>query len=77
MHTYPSNVLNGRGPRALGFPGPKSCRTECIGRNHVNLVAASRKLLGKVLHQHRGPVDRRKVGLRNQNEPPGRCDAFT
>jgi hypothetical protein len=67
MHTYPLNVLNGRSSRALNMPGPKSCRIECVGCDHVNLVAASRKLLGKVLDQHRGPVNRREVGLCNQN----------
>ena len=67
MHMHPSNFLNGRGPRALSISGPKSCRTECVGRDHVNLIAASRKLFGNVLDQHRGPVDRREVGLCNEN----------
>ena len=67
MHTYPLNVLNVRSRRARKMPGPKSCRTECIGCDHVNLVAASRKLLGKVLNQHRGPIDRGEVGLCDQH----------
>jgi hypothetical protein len=54
------------GAAAFDTPSSKPARPERICRDHVNLIATSRKLLGKVLNLHRGPIDRWEVGLCEQ-----------
>jgi hypothetical protein len=69
MHVDTPDVLNRGGSHTLRASRANAGRPERVRGDHMNLVAVGRKLLGEVLDQNRGAVDRREIGLRDEDDP--------
>jgi hypothetical protein len=66
MHAV--NLLDSGCVHPFLVSGPKASGLPRVGREHVYLVAVGGELLGETPDQNGGPVDRREVALRGEEE---------